>query len=157
MNGAVLLLGAPCTQPERWARRWGVAHASTTSDVLRWWQQARVQRLTRDCVEASAAFNVGRVLLLAPDPGLPLSPNDEAADSVLRAVVQSLGLPLQVLYPSGTQGWAPALRQALVSAIPQHTAPSNTPTWHRMGCEDCSDPACERRLFQDLLAQRGAR
>ena len=153
----MLLLGIPCTQPERWARRWGVVHASTTSEVLRWWQQARVQRLARDRVEASAAFNVGRVLLLAPDPGLPLSPNDEAADSVLRAVVQSLGLPLQVLYPSGTQGWAPALRQALVSAIPQHTAPSNTPTWHRMGCEDCSDPACERRLFQDLLAQRGAR
>lgn len=153
----MLLLGTPCTQPERWARRWGVAHASTTSEVLRWWQQARVQRLTLDRVGAGAASSTGRVLLLAPDPGLPLSPSDEATDSALRAVVQSLGLPLQVLYPSGTQGWAPALRQALVADAAYHTAPFNTPTWHPLGCEDCSDPACERRLFQDLLAQRGAR
>lgn len=26
--------------------------------------------------------------------------------------------------------------------------------WHGVGCEGCSDPACERRLFQDLLARR---
>lgn len=157
MNRAVLLLGAPCTQPEGWARQLGTAHASTVPDLLRWWQQARPRYLTD--AHASPPPAQARVLLLAPDPSLPLHPTDEAADDALRACVRSLGLPLQVLYPSVPHGWAPAVQLALAATAVSDASTAAPPAraWHPLGCEDCSDPACERRLFQDLLAQRGAR
>jgi len=93
----------------------------------------------------------------------PLAPADLAVENRLRLWLQARGWPYAVLYwpiPGGPGDSVAVLaarlaeRLGLVTAPPAAEPPVRQP-WHPLGgCEACSDPACEHRLFQDLLARR---
>ncbi len=89
--------------------------------------------------------------------------NDQAmAHSQLRSRLQAADVAYQVIYPHSADGGTSHLHHALRavrSAIkpptqtPARTAQATAPRW-LAGCEKCSDPVCEHRLFTGLL-QRG--
>ena len=88
-----------------------------------------------------------RVVLLAPEA----NGHDATAlqqEDAWRQALQSAGIPYQTLWPDqGSHGLA--LRR-LMGLAPTPARRLYNP-WP---CDGCSDPACEHRLFQDLLAQR---
>jgi len=72
----------------------------------------------------------------------------EQADALLRAALAAARLPFAVVHGRGPERLASALRAlGLGSAEPSRSAAA----W---SCEKCSDPACEHRLFTDLLRRR---
>lgn len=75
-------------------------------------------------------------------------------DQRLRALLQTHGIAYAAVYGQGearTQNALQALQYAL--GLPRPTTPGKPWQW---SCEKCSDPACEHRLFQDLLAKNPA-
>ena len=69
----------------------------------------------------------------------------EPVDARLRAALARAGVAYRVIYGTGEQ----RLKQAL-AAIDGNAARSHlTGTW-RWGCDKCSDPECEHRLFSGL-------
>jgi hypothetical protein len=98
------------------------------------------------------------VLLMGLD--LPHAHDREAADALLRSLLEHAAVAYQVVYGTGPARLRSAL-VALVSAgvLPPGGAdretdrnPQRAWTWV---CEKCSDPACEHRLFQALREERG--
>ncbi|HQS30231.1 hypothetical protein [Polaromonas sp.] len=89
----------------------------------------------------------------ASGPALPM------ADASIRAALQHTQTPYRVIYGSDAQRLAQVLMA--VDAIspadaddptePDAARHTSAATW---SCEHCSDPACERKLLTDLLAQR---
>jgi predicted ATPase len=72
----------------------------------------------------------------------------EQADALLRAALAAARLPFAVVHGRGPERLASALRAlGLGGAEP----PRRAAAW---SCDKCSDPACEHRLFTDLLRQR---
>lgn len=82
----------------------------------------------------------------------------EATDAVLRRELQSAGIAFQTLYGPLALRVQQALR-AIGGALQRPLAPED-PAWTQgsrpWSCEKCSDPACEHRLFTQLLQRRGA-
>lgn len=92
-------------------------------------------------------------------PAATSAPALQEADATIRATLQNTQTPYRVIYGSDAQ----RLAQVLMAVDAISAADANDPTepgaarhtspapW---SCEHCSDPACERKLLTDLLAQR---
>jgi len=102
-------------------------------------------------------------LLMALD--LPQAVNDavseraQEADSLVRAALTRAGSPYAVIHGRGPERLASAwnainsrAESAGVSSSSGRSANGERP-WF-WPCDKCSDPACEHRLFRDLLAKR---
>lgn len=80
----------------------------------------------------------------------------QTTDSILRARLAQAGVTYQTVYGQGNDRTSQALRA--VSARMGLTLTTQDPFWEQgrrpWNCEKCSDPACEHRLFRDLIAQR---
>ncbi|WP_422843366.1 hypothetical protein [Acidovorax sp. M2(2025)] len=90
----------------------------------------------------------------------------EAADARLRNDLAQAGLAYRVIYGAGEQRVAQALR-TIKASMPGALSPADQalldpaldPATERStrlragGCEKCSDPACEHRLFSALLGR----
>jgi hypothetical protein len=90
--------------------------------------------------------------------GLDLYPDTKAlaqrpADQALRAALAQQALPFATVYGTGAARCANAL-QAIRFHMRDTTSLSQAPSRWRWPCEKCSDPACEHRLFSDLLQGR---
>jgi nicotinamide riboside kinase len=93
----------------------------------------------------------------------------EPVDAAVRAALQSASLPYSIVHGSGPQrlanAWNAIARTAKVedpsepgsgaAADSRDSRNSQTAAngW-RWSCDKCSDPACEHRLFSDLVARR---
>lgn len=79
-----------------------------------------------------------------------------AIDAVLRRELQAAGIPFQTVYGPAEARLQHALRA--VGVLLGRTLVADDPLLEtgtgRWSCENCSDPACERRLFSGLLSQR---
>ncbi len=84
------------------------------------------------------------VLLAGEGASRVVSDNEHA----FRALLHARGLTHQVLHPLDGSHRLPLRRLLGMEATPP---PPQRPLWR---CEACSDPDCEHRLFQRLLAQR---
>lgn len=72
----------------------------------------------------------------------------EPVDALVREALAKADVAYRVVYGSGPQRLANALR-AIGVAAPEAGVPGSGPwAWQ---CEKCSDPACEHRLFTGLL------
>lgn len=77
----------------------------------------------------------------------------DATDTALRRALQSANLPFQTVYGQGDARLQQTLR-ALERVLGQPLVPPDRSlsegrvAWN---CEKCSDPACERRLFSQLI------
>lgn len=80
----------------------------------------------------------------------------QTTDAILRARLEQAGVSYQTVYGRGNNRTSQALRT--VSARMGLTVTAQDPFWEQgrrpWNCEKCSDPACEHRLFRDLLARR---
>lgn len=82
----------------------------------------------------------------------------EPVDALVRGALTGAGLPYAVVHGSGARrldnAWNVINRAAQTADSPD-LARAATPegSW-RWSCEKCSDPACEHRLFTDLVARR---
>lgn len=98
---------------------------------------------------------------LPPAPGAPHGHTEaEKADALLRAALARAGSPYAVIHGRGPERLASAwnainarAEDAGVSASSGRAAQGER-AWF-WPCDKCSDPACEHRLFQDLIARRG--
>ena len=88
-----------------------------------------------------------RLVLLATDAAATCGLPQEQA---LRQTLSDLGLAHQVVYPQ--QGSHDQALRLLLGLVQRRPMPGRLSA----ACEKCSDPDCEHRLFQDLLARRGA-
>jgi len=130
----IAILGAPATGKTR------LAQALT--------QHRKNLRISEDPSpsELQAHF-FDRILLTGLDlPGS--TPEQHAADAVLRATLQDRGLSYGVVYGLGGQ----RLHAALRLIDPQDGPP---PRWRGL-CEKCADPECEFRLFTGLTNSTAA-
>lgn len=84
-----------------------------------------------------------RILLLA-------SPSDrpDEAELAIRAELNRANLPFQVLFADGGNHLSPVRRALGLEPTPTRTE------YAPWSCEACSDPVCEHRLFQRLLAEK---
>ena len=80
----------------------------------------------------------------------------EATDTVLRRELHAAGIPFQTVYGQGDarlqqalRAIGPVLGQPLVA--PDRSLSEGRVAWN---CEKCSDPACEHRLFSQLIAKK---
>ena len=89
----------------------------------------------------------------ASGPALPM------ADASIRAALQRTQTPYRVIYGSDAQRLAQVL-MAVDAFSPDDADDPTEPDAARhtsaapWSCEHCSDPACERKLLTDLVAQR---
>lgn len=94
-----------------------------------------------------------RTLLVGLEPSAadalgPAALQHERADTLLRAALVGAGLSFAVIHGRADERLANALR-ALGLEAPE--GPRRLARWD---CDKCSDPACEHRLFTDLVRQR---
>jgi nicotinamide riboside kinase len=83
----------------------------------------------------------------------------EATDAVLRRELQIAGVPYQTIYGKGTQRLQQALR-AIASHLDRPLLADDPALQQGRGrwvCDNCSDPACEHRLFSQLLTTESPR
>lgn len=80
----------------------------------------------------------------------------QTTDAILRTRLDQAGMGYQTIYGSGEARAQQALRT--ISAAMGTSLVDKDPFWEqgrrRWNCEKCSDPACEHRLFRDLIASR---
>jgi hypothetical protein len=72
----------------------------------------------------------------------------ERADALLREALAAAQWPFAVVHGRGPERLDSALRALGLGGT---QAPRRTAAW---SCDKCSDPACEHRLFTDLLRRR---
>lgn len=129
----VCVAGAPGTQPNEVARALAALEPGLPCKAL-------AAPLELEDLPAGTT-----VLLLAHDTP---SPADAQADDAWRAALWKSQVPHQVIYGTDeTVVTHAAQALGLLPMPPRRTMAA----W---ACEKCSDPDCEHRLFQDLLAQR---
>jgi hypothetical protein len=147
---AVCLLGVASALPEALLNGLRARHAG-----VHWW----VLRQPPDpawVVPAPAA--TPPAVLISRDT---LTAAEEASENQLRQWLHAQQWPYAVLYwpPLSTGEPLPTLLTQLAACVQLAPAPAAPPrrAWRRRAaCEDCGDPACEHRLFQDLLAARAS-
>lgn len=80
----------------------------------------------------------------------------KTTDTLLRRRLDGAGVRYQAVYGQGARRAEQALRAIGTALGRDLVAPD--PYWTegrgRLDCEKCGDPACEHRLFSDLIAQR---
>lgn len=129
-------------------------------------QQRIAPQSARIIAATTAMPQAALTLLMGLDLPCPAEerPAQEAADTGLRAALDSAGHPYQVVYGLGGRRIGHALnaiKNIALRAYPssakadfdaQNTRPNARPrAWD---CEKCSDPECEHRLFTTLVGQR---
>jgi hypothetical protein len=72
----------------------------------------------------------------------------ERADALLREALAAAQRPFAVVHGRGPERLASALRALGLGGA---QTPARAAAW---SCDKCSDPACEHRLFTDLLRRR---
>lgn len=84
----------------------------------------------------------------------------DLADQALRCQLNTALQPYQVLYGGLDEQLAQAVRildvhqrKGACEPVP-NTPPQTAAAPWQWACDNCSDPACERKLLSDLLAQR---
>jgi len=94
--------------------------------------------------------------IVAPAPGDTQTAQQQARlDAQLRQALNAHGLPYAVVYGHGAARTANAL-QAIEHHISSHNAANRRspraggPAW-QWCCDNCSDAACEHRLFSELV------
>ena len=126
----------------------GAAHSGRHALLLELAPRLRGTALRAEVIEDEAAMrSPALVLLLAPgDAG------GEAEDLRWRGRLSQAGIGFSVLHGDAQAKLEGAWRlvQPLLGQTPEQDAGSRW-TW---SCDKCSDPACEHRLFQDLLQGR---
>ncbi|RZL88728.1 MAG: hypothetical protein EOP82_21795 [Variovorax sp.] len=88
-------------------------------------------------------------LLIAP-------PSPTRIDEMLRKALMDANLTFAVVHGEGAEQLANAWNAINAAADPdarRDAAPEATAAWSR-ACDKCSDPACEHKLFSDLVARR---
>jgi len=115
------------------------------------------QALADHAAAADLTLLMGLDLPWVPDGLFRDSPAArQTTDAILRARLEQAGITFQTIYGSGEARVQQALR-TLGAAMGRPLVPQD-PFWEqgrrRWNCEKCSDPACEHRLFRDLIAQR---
>jgi nicotinamide riboside kinase len=107
----------------------------------------------------SHAITLLMALDLPPTDAAPDVLAAEKADALLRAALARAGSPYAVIHGRGPERLASAwnainarAEDAGVSSSSGRTA-SGERAWF-WPCDKCSDPACEHRLFRDLIARR---
>lgn len=112
---------------------------------------------------ATVAQEFDQVLLMGLDLPAPnaarLAP--DSADRQLRQTLAKTDFPYTVIYGTGAVRLANALGalHALAGCSNPQAPPASRAQARRpwvWACDTCSDPDCERRLFNDLLASRAA-
>lgn len=91
------------------------------------------------------------ILLIASASPTPI-------DDLLRQALMDAKLSFAVVHGEGAQQLANAWNAINVAAdsdASRRAAPEGAATWS-WTCEKCSDPACEHRLFSDLVAKRSS-
>lgn len=89
------------------------------------------------------------ILLIAPVSPTPV-------DDMLRKALMDANLGFAVVHGDGAEQLANAWNAINAAADPdarRRGAPDAAAAWS-WACDKCSDPACEHRLFSDLIAQR---
>ena len=88
-------------------------------------------------------------LLIAP-------PSPTRIDEMLRKALMDANLTFAVVHGEGAEHLANAWTAINAAADPdarRDAAPGATAAWS-WACDKCSDPACEHKLFSDLVARR---
>jgi predicted ATPase len=117
------------------------------------------QRLRQQGIAVVDGPSIGTVLprgcafTLLMGLDLPLAdaealPRQERADALLRDALAAAQRPFAVVHGRGPERLASALRAL---GLGDTQAPRRAAAW---SCDKCSDPACEHRLFTDLLRRR---
>lgn len=91
------------------------------------------------------------ILLIAPASTTPV-------DDMLRQALMDAKLSFAVVHGEGAEQLANAWNAINVAAdadAGRTAAPEGATAWS-WTCEKCSDPACEHRLFSDLVARRSS-
>jgi hypothetical protein len=91
------------------------------------------------------------ILLIAPPSPTPF-------DDMLRQALMDAKLSFAVVHGEGPEQLANAWNaiNAAADADAGHPAPPEGAATWSWTCEKCSDPACEHRLFSDLVARRSS-
>jgi hypothetical protein len=81
------------------------------------------------------------------------TPEQLATEDALRQQLSAMGLPYRTLHSASLLN---VLHPPSAQQSPESTARANSQwqRWLQRGCEKCSDPVCEHRLFQDLIEHR---
>ena len=101
-------------------------------------------------LDALAAHRGALILLLASASPTP-------ADDLLRATLMQAKLSFAVVHGEGADRLANAWNAIGATADPdgRSRALAEASARWSWACDKCSDPACEHRLFTELVAQRG--
>jgi len=97
------------------------------------------------------ALGCALILLIAPASPTPM-------DDMLRQALMDAKLGFAVVHGEGGEQLANAWNAINVAADSddgRRAAPEGAGSWS-WACEKCSDPACEHRLFSDLVARRSS-
>ncbi len=164
MPSTIVLLGAPGTGVQALVDALA-AHLATSTSPLIIAQSTLPQAMAaRDPAQQAAALDLHRAASLTLLMGLDLpcppeeQPLQQAADAQLRAALGAAAIGYRVVYGQGPARLASALRalESVVGRPVGDTAGPHEASAARMlawGCEKCSDPVCEHRLFTALTAR----
>lgn len=145
----IVLLGAPGTGAQDLADALAAHLATTPSPTpVTLTVLAHFSALDRT---ACMALLMGLDLTCPPGQ----QPAQQAADARLRAALNAAGVAYRVVYGTGPARLASALRAlGAVLGMPESDAvqanESRAARLRAYGCEKCSDPVCEHRLFTAL-------
>jgi len=147
------------------AAKRGVVVADTTALIAAVEGEVRSGETSLSLYDLALAAHRGYAitLLMALDlpqaAGQASSERAQEADALVRAALTRAGSPYAVIHGRGPERLASAwnainsrAESAGVSSSSGRSANGERP-WF-WPCDKCSDPACEHRLFRDLLAQR---
>ena len=126
-------------------------HALADALALRLRSTPLRAEVIEDAAALAALQNPPLVLLLAPQGS-----TGEAEDLQWRQHLMHSGIGFSVLHGDGEARLDSAWRliQALLGLPPAESATRTTGRPWNWTCDKCSDPACEHRLFRDLLDKK---
>jgi len=132
-------------------------------------------RLAEALAQRLAQRGIAASLVIEPSPGRSIDPgtlevhrdalilfiaaaSPTPIDDMLRKALMDAKLSFAVVHGEGDEQLANAWKAINAAAdADDHrpAAPEGTAAWS-WACEKCSDPACEHRLFSDLVARRSS-
>lgn len=132
-------------------------------------------RLAEALVQRLAQRDIAASIVVEPLPGRSIDPGTLEAhrgtlilfiaaacptpdDDMLRKVLMDAKLSFAVVHGQGEEQLANAwnaINAAADADARRPGAPERSAAWS-WACEKCSDPACEHRLFSDLVARRSS-
>lgn len=165
MPSKILLLGAPGTGAQALADALA-AHPTTNAPLSIAHSTLPQAMAANDPAQHAAALGQHRVASLTLLMGLDLpcppeqQPLQQTADAQLRAALDAAAIGYRVVYGAGPARLASALRalESMADKTAGNATGPREPDAPRMvawGCEKCSDPVCEHRLFTALTRPPG--